>query len=121
MESPISKRTSRMGGHRTGGARYHGRMSKTYFIRTYGCQMNEHDSERIAGLLELNGYARAEDAETADLVLFNTCAIRENADKKLYGTLGQMKRMKDARPELRIAVGGCQVQKDKALVLEKAP
>jgi tRNA-2-methylthio-N6-dimethylallyladenosine synthase len=96
-------------------------MSKTYFIRTYGCQMNEHDSERIAGLLEKSGYARAEDADTADLVLFNTCAIRENADKKLYGTLGQMKRMKDARPELRIAVGGCQVQKDKALVLEKAP
>jgi len=96
-------------------------MSKTYFIRTYGCQMNEHDSERIAGLLETNGYVRAHDAETADLVLFNTCAIRENADKKLYGTLGQMKRMKDARPELRIAVGGCQVQKDKALVLEKAP
>ena len=96
-------------------------MSKTYFIRTYGCQMNEHDSERIAGLLETNGYVRAHDAETADLVLFNTCAIRENADKKLYGTLGQMKRMKDARPELRIAVGGCQAQKDKAFVLEKAP
>jgi len=96
-------------------------MSKTYFIRTYGCQMNEHDSERIAGLLEMNGYARAQDPESADLVLFNTCAIRENADKKLYGTLGQMKRVKDARPELRIAVGGCQVQKDKSLVLEKAP
>ena len=96
-------------------------MPKTYFIRTYGCQMNEHDSERIAGLLEINGYVRAPDADTADLVLFNTCAIRENADNRLYGTLGQMKALKDARPELRIAVGGCQVQKDKALVLEKAP
>jgi tRNA-2-methylthio-N6-dimethylallyladenosine synthase len=96
-------------------------MTKTYFIRTHGCQMNEHDSERIAGLLEINGYARAADAESADLVLFNTCAIRENADKRLYGTLGQMKALKDARPELRIAVGGCQVQKDKGLVLEKAP
>ena len=96
-------------------------MSKTYFVRTYGCQMNEHDSERIAGLLELNGYVRASDAESADLVLFNTCAIRENADNRLYGTLGHMKALKDERPELRIAVGGCQVQKDKALVLEKAP
>ena len=96
-------------------------MSKTYFIRTYGCQMNEHDSERIAGLLEMNGYARAPNAEAADLVLFNTCAIRENADNRLYGTLGHMKALKDRRPELRLAVGGCQVQKDKALVLEKAP
>jgi tRNA-2-methylthio-N6-dimethylallyladenosine synthase len=102
-------------------ARYDGSVSKSYFIRTYGCQMNEHDSERIAGLLELNGYVRAQDAETADLVLFNTCAIRENADNRLYGTLGQMKALKDKRPELRLAVGGCQVQKDKALVLEKAP
>ena len=96
-------------------------MSKTYFIRTYGCQMNEHDSERIAGLLEMNGYVRAPDAESADLVLFNTCVIRENADNRLYGTLGHMQALKDERPELRIAVGGCQVQKDKALVLEKAP
>ncbi|TMK82625.1 MAG: tRNA (N6-isopentenyl adenosine(37)-C2)-methylthiotransferase MiaB, partial [Actinobacteria bacterium] len=80
-------------------------MSKTYFIRTYGCQMNEHDSERIAGLLEMNGYVRAFDAESADLVLFNTCAIRENADNRLYGTLGHMKALKDERPELRIAVG----------------
>jgi len=96
-------------------------VSKTYFIRTHGCQMNEHDSERIAGMLEQNGYALASSPETADLVLFNTCAIRENADNRLYGTLGHMKALKEERPELRIAVGGCQVQKDKALVLEKAP
>jgi tRNA-2-methylthio-N6-dimethylallyladenosine synthase len=83
--------------------------------------MNEHDSERIAGLLEQNGYARAASPEEADLVLFNTCAVRENADNRLYGTLGHMKALKDRRPELRLAVGGCQVQKDKALVLEKAP
>jgi tRNA-2-methylthio-N6-dimethylallyladenosine synthase len=94
---------------------------KTYFIRTYGCQMNEHDSERIAGLLESHGYVRGESPETADLVLFNTCAIRENADNRLYGTLGHMKALKQRRPELRLAVGGCQVQKDKGLVLEKAP
>jgi tRNA-2-methylthio-N6-dimethylallyladenosine synthase len=101
--------------------RYDDGMPKTYFIRTYGCQMNEHDSERIAGLLEQNGYARAATPDEADLVLFNTCAVRDNADNRLYGTLGHMKALKERRPELRLAVGGCQVQKDKALVLEKAP
>ena len=94
---------------------------QTYFIRTYGCQMNEHDSERIAGLLEQHGYARAASPEDADLVLFNTCAIRENADNRLYGTLGHMKAVKDRRPDMQIAVGGCQVQKDKGLLFEKAP
>jgi tRNA-2-methylthio-N6-dimethylallyladenosine synthase len=83
--------------------------------------MNEHDSERIAGLLESEGYARASDADAADLIVLNTCAIRENADNKLYGALGHLKKAKDARPELRIAVGGCLVQKDKHLVIEKAP
>lgn len=83
--------------------------------------MNEHDSERIAGLLDAQGYAPAASAEVADLVLFNTCAIRENADMKLYGSLGAVKALKDQRPELKIAVGGCQVQKDKGLVIEKAP
>jgi tRNA-2-methylthio-N6-dimethylallyladenosine synthase len=93
----------------------------SYFIRTYGCQMNEHDSERIAGLLESHGYTRADDADRADLVVLNTCAIRENADNRLYGTLGHLKAAKDRRPELRVAVGGCLVQKDKQVVLEKAP
>jgi tRNA-2-methylthio-N6-dimethylallyladenosine synthase len=96
-------------------------MTKSYFIRTFGCQMNEHDSERIAGMLEQHGYARAESADDADLVVLNTCAIRENADNKLYGNLGHLKSAKEQRPELRIAVGGCLVQKDKHLVLEKAP
>ena len=93
----------------------------TYFIRTFGCQMNEHDSERIAGLLESEGYTPAEGADSADLVVVNTCAIRENADERLYGTLGHLKAEKRRRPELRIAVGGCGVQKDKQLVLERAP
>ena len=93
----------------------------TYFVRTFGCQMNEHDSERIAGMLEAEGYTKAADAEVADLVVLNTCAIRENADNRLYGTLGHLKRAKERRPELRIAVGGCLVQKDKALVLSRAP
>ncbi|MGH2792669.1 MAG: tRNA (N6-isopentenyl adenosine(37)-C2)-methylthiotransferase MiaB [Actinomycetota bacterium] len=93
----------------------------SYFIRTFGCQMNEHDSERIAGLLESEGYTRASGADVADLVVVNTCAIRENADERLYGTLGHLKAEKGRRPELRVAVGGCGVQKDKQLVLEKAP
>ena len=93
----------------------------TYYVRTFGCQMNEHDSERIAGMLEAEGYSRADDPESADLVVLNTCAIRENADNRLYGTLGHLKREKSRRPEMRIAVGGCLVQKDKHVVLEKAP
>jgi tRNA-2-methylthio-N6-dimethylallyladenosine synthase len=97
-----------------------GRMP-TYFVRTFGCQMNEHDSERISGLLEASGYTRAEGPDDADLVVLNTCAIRENADNRLYGTLGHLKGAKERRPEMRIAVGGCLVQKDKQLVLEKAP
>jgi tRNA-2-methylthio-N6-dimethylallyladenosine synthase len=83
--------------------------------------MNEHDSERIAGMLEAEGYVGAGAAEDADLLVLNTCAIRENADNRLYGTLGQLKPLKEARPEMRIAVGGCLVQKDKHMVLEKAP
>ena len=96
-------------------------MARTYFIRTFGCQMNEHDSERIAGMLESEGYSRARSADEADLVVLNTCAIRENADNRLYGNLGHLKSLKEARPELRIAVGGCLAQKDKQLVIEKAP
>jgi tRNA-2-methylthio-N6-dimethylallyladenosine synthase len=93
----------------------------TYFVRTFGCQMNEHDSERISGMLESEGYTLASGPEDADLIVVNTCAIRENADRRLYGTLGELKRTKDLRPQTRIAVGGCLVQKDKHLVLAKAP
>ncbi len=96
-------------------------MSKTYFITTYGCQMNEHDSERMAGMLEAEGYARTTSPETADVVLFNTCCIREKADTRLYGTLGHMKRIKDAKPAMRIVVGGCLAQKDRHVIQERAP
>ncbi|MFP5298569.1 MAG: tRNA (N6-isopentenyl adenosine(37)-C2)-methylthiotransferase MiaB [Actinomycetota bacterium] len=93
----------------------------TYFIRTFGCQMNEHDSERMAGMLEADGYARAESAEEATVVVFNTCCIRENADNRLYGNLGHIKPLKDADPSKRIVVGGCLAQKDKHLIQQKAP
>jgi tRNA-2-methylthio-N6-dimethylallyladenosine synthase len=95
-------------------------MSERYFIRTFGCQMNEHDSERIAGLLEAQGMEPASDPDDADLVVLNTCAVRENADNKLYGALGHLATTK-ARRGLMIAVGGCLAQKDQGRVLERAP
>ncbi len=98
---------------------------RTYAVRTFGCQMNEHDSERAAGILEAVGYRRAADPLEADLVLLNTCAVRENADERLYGTLGHLKAIKDARRsegrDLTIVVGGCLAQKDGAGVAERAP
>ena len=94
---------------------------KTYFITTYGCQMNEHDSERLAGLLESEGYARASGPSEASVVLFNTCCIRENADNKLYGNLGHMKAIKDIRPDMKLVVGGCLAQKDKSAIQKRAP
>jgi tRNA-2-methylthio-N6-dimethylallyladenosine synthase len=90
-------------------------------VRTFGCQMNEHDSERIAGLLEADGLRPADDADAADVVVLNTCCIRENADNKLYGHLGQLKARKAERPDMQIVVGGCLAQKDRDLVVEKAP
>ena len=83
--------------------------------------MNEHDSERIAGMLEAEGLVAATDVNDADVVVLNTCTIRENADNKLYGNLGHLKRLKDANPGLQIAVGGCMAQKDKGLIQERAP
>jgi tRNA-2-methylthio-N6-dimethylallyladenosine synthase len=94
---------------------------KTYFIRTFGCQMNEHDSERMAGLLEVQGYRRAPSADNADVVVFNTCAIRENADNRLYGNLGRLKPQKEARPEMKVVVGGCLAEKDRDTIVKKAP
>lgn len=95
-------------------------MALTYEVRTYGCQMNVHDSERISGLLESAGYVRAQD-NNPDLVVFNTCAVRENADNKLYGNLGTMLAKKEANPDFQIAVGGCLAQKDQSLIQKKAP
>ncbi|MDG3010756.1 tRNA (N6-isopentenyl adenosine(37)-C2)-methylthiotransferase MiaB [Rhodococcus sp. D2-41] len=95
--------------------------TRSYQVRTYGCQMNVHDSERLAGLLEDAGYVQAADGQDADLVVFNTCAVRENADNKLYGNLGHLRPAKDANPNMQIAVGGCLAQKDRDTVVKKAP
>nr|WP_275408561.1 tRNA (N6-isopentenyl adenosine(37)-C2)-methylthiotransferase MiaB [Actinocatenispora rupis] len=94
---------------------------RTYQVRTYGCQMNVHDSERIAGLLESAGYVRADDEQSPDLVVFNTCAVRENADNRLYGNLGHLRPTKDAHPGMQIAVGGCLAQKDRGEIVKRAP
>jgi tRNA-2-methylthio-N6-dimethylallyladenosine synthase len=97
---------------------------RTFAIRTHGCQMNVHDSERLAGVLVEAGWepAPADAApEDADLVVFNTCAVRENADNKLYGQLGRLAPVKAARPDQQIAVGGCLAQKDRATVTARAP
>lgn len=95
--------------------------SRTYEVRTYGCQMNVHDSERIAGVLDDAGYRRAPEGAEADVVVFNTCAVRENADNKLYGNLGHILPVKDAHPGMQIAVGGCMAQKDRETIVKRAP
>lgn len=94
---------------------------RSYEVVTYGCQMNVHDSERLTGLLESAGYVAAAEGELADVVVFNTCAVRENADNRLYANLGQLKPRKDANKNFQIAVGGCMAQKDRATIIEKAP
>ena len=83
--------------------------------------MNVHDSERLAGLLEEAGYTRAAEADLADVVVFNTCAVRENADNKLYGSLGNLLPTKNAKPGMQIAVGGCLAQKDQGDIVRRAP
>ena len=95
--------------------------ARTFEVRTYGCQMNVHDSERLGGLLEDAGYVAAVEGETPDVVVFNTCAVRENADNRLYGNLGHLAPVKKAKPGMQIAVGGCLAQKDRAAIVERAP
>jgi tRNA-2-methylthio-N6-dimethylallyladenosine synthase len=95
-------------------------MTRTFHIRTFGCQMNEHDSERLAGLLMADGLVPTDDLETADVIVLNTCCIRENADNKLYGHLGQLKELRAQRPGMQIAVGGCLAQKDGEIVRRRA-
>jgi tRNA-2-methylthio-N6-dimethylallyladenosine synthase len=96
-------------------------MERTYLIRTFGCQMNEHDSERIGGLLTADGMIPTNDIATAGVIVFNTCAIRENADNRLYGNLGHLKPVKDKDPGIRIVVAGCLAQKDRGEIQRRAP
>jgi tRNA-2-methylthio-N6-dimethylallyladenosine synthase len=95
--------------------------SRRYLIRTFGCQMNEHDSERLAGMFDAEGMEPAVGLDDADVVVLNTCCIRENADNKLYGHLGHLGSVKEARPDLEIVVGGCLAQKDREVIRDRAP
>ena len=89
-------------------------MEKKYFIVTYGCQMNVHESEKLAGILQKRGYVEAANEDEADIIVFNTCCIRENAENHAYGNIGALKKRKKMRPDLLIAVGGCMTQQDGA-------
>ena len=112
LAAPLRKR---------GSQRQPTRAGQQYFIRTFGCQMNEHDSERIAGLFVADGMTATSDLESADVMFVNTCTIREAADNRMYGNLGQLKEWKDRHPEALLVVGGCAAQKDRELVRERAP
>ena len=85
---------------------------KRYFIKTYGCQMNEHDSENIKALLEELGFSQIDCMEEADLILLNTCAIRENAHNKVFGFLGRIKNIKEKRPHVIAGISGCMAQEE---------
>src|SRR5918912_130965 len=95
--------------------------ARTYRVRTYGCQMNVHDSERLSGLLEQAGYRAAPEGDDAEVVVLNTCAVRENADNRLYGALGHLKPLKERNRRMRIVVAGCLAQKDRGAIQRRAP
>lgn len=97
------------------------RVGRGFYIRTFGCQMNEHDSERIRGLLETDGMHPVDRADDADVIVLNTCTIRENADQKLFGYLGSLKQVKDEHPGLQIVVGGCSAQKERDAIRDRSP
>ena len=94
---------------------------KKLFIKTYGCQMNVYDSERMAEAMGADGYVTTETAEDADMVLLNTCHIREKAGEKLYSDLGRLKKLKGARPDLKIGVAGCVAQAEGAEIMRRMP
>jgi len=96
-------------------------VSRTYHLTTFGCQMNEHDSERMAGMLDQLGYERVDSRDDADVILFNTCSIRESADNRFIGHLGEAKRLKKEQPDRIVGVGGCWSQSLKDEVFERFP
>ena len=97
------------------------RSGQTFYIRTFGCQMNAHDSERIGGLLKGDGMTAVSSVDEADVVVLNTCTVRENADQKLLGYLGALKREKANRPGLKIVVGGCSAQQQRDMIRQRSP
>src|SRR5574344_788761 len=95
--------------------------NKTYFIKTYGCQMNEHDSENIKALLENMGFTSTDEMDNADVILLNTCAIRENAHNKVFGYIGRIKHLKETRPNIIAGICGCMAQEESVIneILQK--
>src|SRR5690554_2611889 len=81
-----------------------------YLVETWGCQMNEHDSEIISGILDNNKYEATNSINEADIIILNTCCIRENAEEKVYGRVGKFRKLKQKKPNMIIAIGGCMVQ-----------
>ncbi len=122
---PAAAATSRPASGRASRRRYPQRMTvpagKRFHVTTFGCQMNEHDSERMKGMLSSLGYAEAEERSDADLILFNTCSIRESADSRFVAHLGEAKRLKAEQPERIVGVGGCWAQSVKDEVFERFP
>lgn len=96
-------------------------MGKQYYTVTYGCQMNESDTERINGQLAELGYTEAPSMEEADIVILNTCSIRQNAEEKVYGKIGEIKRMKEKNPDLLVGIMGCMAQENKGKLISRMP
>src|SRR5690242_21426875 len=96
-------------------------MERRYHVTTFGCQMNVHDSERMKGMLDSLGYVEAEDRAAADVILFNTCSIRESADNRFIAHLGEAKRLKSEFPDRVVGVGGCWAQSVKDEVFRRFP
>ena len=96
-------------------------MDKKYFTLTYGCQMNESDTERINGQLEELGYQSAEKMDDADIIIMNTCSIRQNAEEKVYGKIGEIKKLKEKNPRLLLGIAGCMAQENKGKLIERMP
>ena len=120
-----AERASRPAAGQSGNVRPDGRGKGVFYIHTLGCQMNVHDSERIAGVLEQDGYVPASERQIAqhdfDLVVMNTCAVRENAAERMYGTIGRWARYKHANPRVQIAIGGCMAQLDRERIAKRTP
>ena len=96
-------------------------MKKKYYIETFGCQMNVHDSEKMAGIMKADGMSETLNPEDADILIFNTCSIREKAEQKFFSSLGRLRHLKKSNPALKIAVTGCIAQQEGAKILKRTP
>ena len=96
-------------------------MTKKLYVQTYGCQMNQYDSDRIVQILARQGYEQTERLDTADLILLNTCSVRDKAEQKVYSALGSWKELKESRPGVILGVGGCVAQQEGDRLLRRVP